>query len=275
MKHTSLTHAAIDRILEQRQSRKFRSHLGASIIGRDCAREGWYTFRWAARTAHSARILRLFDRGHREEERFIKWLRDAGVHAVPFDPETGKQIRIEDLDGHFGGSLDAELFDTPDFPGIWILGEFKTHNDKSFKELKKKGVRKAHPTHFTQAQIYMHKRGLPFCLYFSINKNDDDIYTEIIEYDAAVAEMFMNKAARIIAATEPPPRISDSPAWFQCQFCDFRGICHFGQKKEQNCRTCVHSRPVQDAQWKCMRYDYILTEAEQAKGCLSYEPIPE
>src|ERR1700676_4957009 len=45
----------------------FRSHLGWSVIGHSCMRYLWYHFRWFKRETHSARMLKLFAEGHREE----------------------------------------------------------------------------------------------------------------------------------------------------------------------------------------------------------------
>ena len=55
-----------------------RSHLGASLIGRDCSRFLWYVFRWCLHEKHTGRQQRLFNRGHREEDRFIEWLEGIG-----------------------------------------------------------------------------------------------------------------------------------------------------------------------------------------------------
>jgi hypothetical protein len=264
---------AINRALEQKQGKGFRRHLGASLVGKPCARQVWYVFRWAKRSRFKARILRLFDRGNIEEERIVKWLRQSGTHTLDRDPETGSQFRIEDHNGHFGGSLDAKLFDAPDFPSIWVLGEFKTHNDKSFKELRKKGLAKAKPEHLVQAQLYMHYEQLPYCLHFNVNKNDDDLEVVSIEYDPSVAEKYIDRAAKIIYAEVPPQRISDSPGWYLCQWCDFNQICHFNAPMEMNCRTCVHSRPVENEAWFCTRYSYYLNETEQRMGCATHTPI--
>ena len=46
--------------------------------------------------------------------------------------------------GHFGLSLDATGHNFPDTPA-WRLLEFKTANDKSFKERLKKGVKELEP----------------------------------------------------------------------------------------------------------------------------------
>lgn len=56
-----------------------RKHLGASLIGDKCSRKLWYSFRWCFREKIDGRKYRLFNRGHREEARFIEWL--AGIGA--------------------------------------------------------------------------------------------------------------------------------------------------------------------------------------------------
>lgn len=64
-----------------------RTHLGGSLIGRECLRELWYTFRWATNVKFSGRILRLFDRGHKEEFRFVEYLRQIGVEVREYAQE--------------------------------------------------------------------------------------------------------------------------------------------------------------------------------------------
>lgn len=63
-----------------------RWHLGASLIGDECKRKLWYIFRWCFREtaptpAEHARKQRLFNRGHREEARFIEWLEGIGAEV--------------------------------------------------------------------------------------------------------------------------------------------------------------------------------------------------
>lgn len=267
------TQQAIDYYLEIAQGKGFRNHLGASVIGRECARQVWYIFRWAALVRHKARMLRLFDRGNLEENRFVSWLRKAGIHVLDRDPETGDQFRIADHNDHFGGSLDALIYDAPDFPGEWALGEFKTHNDKSFREVVKKGVKKGKFEHYVQMQIYMHKREVPMALYFAINKNDDELWIEAVYYEKEIAERYLDKAGKIINLDRPPPRISESPGWYLCTFCDFKDTCHNGEPMRVSCRTCVHVRPVEKGQWLCTRYNYLLSTADQHRACSSHDPI--
>jgi hypothetical protein len=267
------TQLAINARLEADQETGFRTHLGASIIGRECAREVWYVFRWAARVQHEARMLRLFDRGQLEEQRFIGWLRSIGVHVEDVDPSTGKQWRVGWARGHAGGSMDSKLFGLPDIPDAWAAGEYKTHGDKSFQRLKKDGVQVAKWEHYVQMQIYMHFMGLGFALYLAINKNDDELYTEVVTYNADIAAEYVHRAERIIEAEGPPPRVNESPAWFKCRFCDFKPVCHLGEPLARNCRTCVFSRPTDNGTWTCTRYNYVLSADEQLTGCTDYTPI--
>ncbi len=60
-----------------------RWHLGGSQIGETCSRKLWYIFRWCFREIPETieeygRKQRLFNRGHREEEHFIKMLEGIG-----------------------------------------------------------------------------------------------------------------------------------------------------------------------------------------------------
>ena len=71
----------------------FRTHLGASLIGGECSRALWYGFRWATKPKFSGRILRLFNRGHLEEARFISLLLMIGCTVYQQD-EKGNQFRI-------------------------------------------------------------------------------------------------------------------------------------------------------------------------------------
>ena len=94
----------------------FRGHLGASVIGRACAREVWYGFRWAKKPAFNGRMLRLFNRGHLEEPRMVALLKMIGVTVHQYDAR-GKQFRIgKGYKGHGGGGMDGVLYGVPEYP---------------------------------------------------------------------------------------------------------------------------------------------------------------
>ncbi|MBL4557300.1 MAG: hypothetical protein JKP98_09850 [Rhodobacteraceae bacterium] len=165
------TLSAIYASYEARQGDGFRDHLGASLIGKSCARALWYDFRWATPARHTGRILRLFETGQLEEARLVRDLRATGATVLEVDPETGRQFRVEAHGGHFGGSLDAVALGLLEAPKTWHVVEFKTHSAKSFAELVAKGVANAKPQHAAQMQIYMHLTGITRALYVAVCKD--------------------------------------------------------------------------------------------------------
>lgn len=255
-----------------------RSHLGVSTIGDPCARKLFFNFRWVSRPRHSARILRLFNRGHMEEGRFIAALLAAGLKVYQQDG-SGQQYRISELGGHFGSAIDGVVIGCPDLPdpNNPILAEMKTHGEKSFVKLKKEGMYKSKPMHYAQVQVYMRKMGLAVCLYIACNKNTDELYFELIPLDAAVADQFIDRGIKIVLADEPPVGLSmKGPSWFECKMCDYADVCYRGDDAVMSCRTCRYSKPVEDGTWRCVNsvVNCVITTDEQIAGCSHYEMAP-
>ena len=84
-------------------------------------------------------MIRLFDRGNREENVIVGHLRAAGMQVETHDV-NGRQYRFTACDGHFGGSMDGAVLGVIEAPQTWHLLEMKTHNAKSFAELQKKAL---------------------------------------------------------------------------------------------------------------------------------------
>lgn len=258
-----------------------RQHLGASIIGRECPRDVWYTFRWATRKKFSGRMVRLFNRGHLEEARFIALLKAAKLEVWTLTPE-GHQFRITDDSGHFGGSLDSVIRGIPELgPEIPLLSEFKTHGDKSFQKLLVSGVASAKWEHYIQMQLYMGKMALAFALYLAVNKNDDELYAEIVQFCEADYARYLQRAQQIIFQPLPPKRINESPSWFLCKFCDHLPVCHGKVLADRTCRSCIYALPQpQKGEWACTARaarsaKYVLTVREQLAACGGYSMIKE
>lgn len=251
-----------------------RPHLGASEIGKECKRALWYSFRWASSKQFEGRLLRLFNRGHREEPQFLEELRSIGAEVYDRDPDTKQQHRFAGYKGHFGGSCDAIGRGFPEAPKSWAVVEFKTHGDKSFTELVKKKVQEAKPEHYAQMQIYMGWAELERALYLSVNKNTDELYSEWLHFDKAMFDKLEAKAKQIIDADEPPEKLHQDPAWYQCKFCDHHAICHGEQVPVKNCRTCVHATPIDLGKWLCNSQQREISVDEQRLGCRSHLYIP-
>ena len=70
---------------------ELRDHLGASQIGDECERKAWLKFR-TAETECDPRLIRLWNRGHLEEMRFMALLQQAGIQAWNYDADRGRQF---------------------------------------------------------------------------------------------------------------------------------------------------------------------------------------
>ena len=63
--------------------------------------------------------------------------------------------------------------------------------------------------------------------------------------------IFFRKAEAIVFSQQQLPKIAQTETFFDCKYCDFKGICHKGEKPSVNCRSCLHAQPNQDAKWWC------------------------
>ncbi len=248
-----------------------RTYLGASVIGEKCVRKLFYDFRWVGQERFSARMLRLFSRGDREEAQFISLLRGAGFVVEASDEHTKDDradFQFSDCSGHFKGTSDAALL--PPDTDVWVLGEFKGLKDDQFKELKRRGVKEHYPKYFSQMQTYMGQLGLPRALFCAVNKQDDDLYFEWVEFDQDEFNTCCTKAQIVINSIDPPERISNNPDTFTCRYCPHNKLCHENAPiapENRHCRNCSFSSPDKDGSWKC--------NADQTFGtlCPSYQPV--
>lgn len=261
-----------------------RSHLGASLIGRECKRYLWYVFRWCLHEKTTGRQQRLFNRGHREEARFIEWLEGIGF-KVWFENrdeatnENGEypQYRISDVMGHFGGSLDGIAI-LPERYGIEepVLLEFKTNGTGAgFNKLAEDGMPIAKPEHFAQTSTYGKKYNFRYCVYLNINKNDDSLHIEVVKLNHGLGEQMIMKAEQIICSQTPPARLSDNPTFHKCGYCHMKDVCHKGAVVEVNCRSCAFARPVENAEWFCEVHNGNIPKEFIPKACPSYKAITQ
>lgn len=250
----------------------FRAHLGASILGRECSREIWYSFRWATRKSFDGRMLRLFNRGHLEEPRMLAMLLMIGCEVWSIN-DKGKQYKVKGHFGHSGGSLDAVVRGIPECPDEALLGEFKTHGEKSFIKLVAEGLLKTKWEHYVQMQIYMGKMGLRGGLYMAVNKNTDELHAELVGFDSAQYARYEERARMIIESKSPPPRMSKDKAFYKCKFCDHKEVCHGTALPEKTCRSCQHALMHDDGKWSCAKLVIELDSEMQENGCKQYNPI--
>ena len=261
-----------------------RSHLGASLIGRECKRYLWYVFRWCLHEKTTGRQQRLFNRGHREEARFVEWLEGIGFKVWFENRDEGPnekgefpQYRISDVMGHFGGSLDG-IAVLPERYGIAepVLLEFKTNGTGAgFNKLADDGMPIAKPEHFAQTSTYGKKYNFRYCVYLNINKNDDSLHIEVVKLNHNLGEQMIMKAEQIIMSQTAPARLSDNPTFHKCGYCHMKEVCHKGAVVEVNCRSCAFARPVENAEWFCEVHNGNIPKDFIAKACPSYKAITQ
>ncbi len=211
----------------------------------------------------------------------VQNLRDIGCKAHMIDPETNRQFEVTALGGHFAGHMDGCALGIPEAPKTWHVCEFKTAKRKSFEQIKKKGVTKAEPKHYAQMQVYMHLTGMKRALYLVKNKDNEELYSERVEYNKTAAKALMDRAERIITSSAPPERISEREDWYECKWCDAKTIC-WGSPGSAlcvlaiNCRQCCHATPTMDgkARWVCERGKRGLSEADQVVACGEHLVLP-
>lgn len=277
----------IDQWCSDKWNNGHRNHLGASIIGDECERKLWNIFRWVKRPKftdkdgndNTGRMMRLFQRGHLEEFRFIEYLKGIGFEVFEFQDDGKTQWRIVDVMGHFGGSMDGKSIAPERYnlmKGLKLLLEFKTMKSGTyFKKLKLNGVKLEKPVHFDQMCSYGFKERIEYALYQCVEKDTDDIHTEIVKLDWKRGEELIRKAEGIITSQIPPTKINLSAARFPCNWCDFKGICHNNDAIEANCRSCKFAHAVQDKEWLCSFQDFNQNIPKDIipKGCKNWEAI--
>lgn len=284
------TLVAVDRALEAKARAELpRRYLGMSSVGQECTRATWYGFRWVTKPEYDAPTLKRFADGHLGEDvqaERLRMVEDLQLWTV--DPETGEgQIAVADFGDpgkeHFRGHCDGVLLgllQAPKTPHVW---EHKQVGERAFRALEnaknkfgeKDALRAWNLTYFGQGQGYMHYLQITRH-YMTVStpggRNTTSVRTN---YDAAYAINLVEQARRIVFAQNPPARLSEDPAFFKCKWCDHNTVCHgleFPQLR--NCRTCLHSTPLEAGGWHCARHDIELSDDAQREGCSCHLFIP-
>lgn len=246
-----------------------RGYNGLSGIGEKCLRKLQLAHYDLYTTKHSIRVLRLFNEGHRMEPVMIELLaKQLGIRH--FDD----QQQVVGFSGHWKGHIDGkgEFTESSTFSGLvdgTFLTEFKTHNDKSFKDLLKNGVIKSKPGHYAQMTSYMGYTGLDKALYVAYNKNDSTVYHEWVSFDPEYFRELQRKEAEIVLADALIERVgTNKSTWFECKMCDAKDVC-FGKKTPRSsCKNCKWVDVLNDGKWECRN---LVTELSEFRPCDDYE----
>lgn len=276
LSHTAL---AIDEAIVAKARNGDGMGVAMSSVANPCDRAIWYAFRWAAPIEKAeGKQQRRFRTGNQYEKWLLDDLRAAGCDVAELDETTGRQLAVELAGGHLRGKIDGRAVGLKEAPSAVHVVECKSHNDRSFKDLLKKGLREGKPDHFAQVQLYMHGTGIYRAVYLAANKNDDAVHVERVAYDPTFCLALVARIERIVAMPRPPVRLHEDPtskAAFACQWCPARAICHEGAFARRNCRTCLSSTPADGPRWSCERHSRRLSYPDMQAGCSSQRFIPD
>ena len=121
---------------------------------------------------------------------------------------------------------------------------------------------------------------LPKSLALVYNKNNSDIYTEVIKYNHDLFVSLIEKAKRIITAPEPPDLFLSENDWKVKNLPKESREVYLGRAEPEfkNCRNCKHSKPmieVSGATWRCGKKGVLLNPKQQMdkKNCPDHELI--
>ena len=226
---------AMYKVIEGEQyKKKKRDYLGASLIGNPCARQIWYEYNGYERAPFNATTLMNFEDGHRTEALTAARLQSVpGISLVTMGAD-GNQLGFRDLDGKFRGHYDGIITGILQAPKKKHIWECKASSEKKWKEFKnakskygeKHTLENWNENYYAQAQLYMHYEGTDrhyLTIAYAGGRDYDSCRTE---YKPAVAARYIDRAAKIIQATQAPPRISEQSDFYICRWCNFKDICH-------------------------------------------------
>ena len=226
----------------ERDNQPRRNYLGASRLGVACERALQYEYLQTPVDAGReipGRVLRIFEVGHALEELAIRWLRMAGFDLYT-QKASGGQFEINDTNSRIQGHVDGVLNGGPaelgmNYPALW---ECKTMNDKNWRDTAKKGVTVTKPIYAAQMAIYQAymEPSIPGiashpALFTAINKDTQELWFELVPFDAALAQKMSDRAVRVIQATEASellPRGFAEASHFECKFCSYAQRCWGG-----------------------------------------------
>ena len=223
----------------ERDQQPPRQYLGASRLGASCERALQFDYAGAPMDAGkgcSGRTLRVFEVGHVLEALAVRWLRLAGFE-LHHQKADGGQFGFSVAGGRLQGHVDGIVANGPEALGLGypMLFEFKTMNAKNWRSCVKSGVAVAKPLYAAQIatyQAYMEDMvdGISTnpALFIALNKDTQELWCELVPFDAALAQRMSDRAAKVITATEAGdllPRAFTDAAHVECKFCPWADRC--------------------------------------------------
>lgn len=216
---TGILTKKIEKHQERCDDSDFRNYIGASSIGSDCLRQIWYQFKGVKAEKVPTKFKRTWAIGKRLEGLVVDWLDEAGVTIGVLPRRTLSSERVPLFQGH----VDAVWMVKGKFKAII---EIKTAKDASFKIFVKKGLKVWNPQYYAQIQSYMGMSGIHSTYILVLNKDNSDLFDELITFDADFYQKLEDKALMITGAVIEPPKVHGSPLFYKCKMCKYNKTCH-------------------------------------------------
>ena len=239
----------------------------------------WLNFRWCLPpNSFEPRVSRILDLGQHLEDIIVDYLKKAQGFEVFEKDKNGKQYTASLLGDHFSGHIDGVIKGLPTVKSPAIL-EIKTANDKRFNNLTSEGSYERWSMEYeAQVHCYMGAFKLDKCLALVYNKNNSDIYTEVINKDEEIFQSMLTKARRIITSENPPESLIPETDWrIKSLAKESRDVyMQRAYPQEKNCRNCKYSKPLIDssgATWLCNKGQEISNPKMQKRACQDHEWI--
>ena len=218
-------------LMTANQAQSPRNYLGGSRIGEPCARKLVYEYTHTPKDVgkeFDGAILRIFAAGHQFEALTINWLRAAGFD-LRTERRDGGQFGFNAAGGNLRGHIDGVIVSGPAVGVTWpALFEHKALNARSWADLVKRGLCHSKPVYWGQVQLYMAYMELTVTLFTAMNKDTEELYHEIVPFDATQAQALSDKAVGIIRAAEAgelPPRMAANSDFYLCRWCEYANRC--------------------------------------------------
>lgn len=219
--------AAIDAGLAAEEAgRPKRTYLGASMLGDPCLRKIVYHHRGAPEKPPEGRMRRIWARGHAAESRIIKWLRQAGFTVVD-RTRSGGQIEFKQADGRIAGHIDGVVTAGPATLPYPLLLELKCLNNKSWNDLRRRGLAESKEVYNAQIHLYMGYLDLRSCLFGAENADTEELWWHVIPFDLAEAQRVSDRAVDVLRSSDGPlpRRLCNAPDFWRARMCGYADTC--------------------------------------------------
>ena len=202
----------IDKFYLDRQKDKEQQHFYITDAGR-CPRSIFFKFKNVPRQDIEAKVLRMFDHGDHIHQMIMKPLVSTReIHVVAAEVNIPPQELVS-------GRADAIISDGKT---LYVL-DIKSMNSMIFRNLAK-----PKEENIDQIQLYLHFFKIPKGILLYVNKDSQELKEFIVDYDKKRSLALLSALSDLqkkIKANTIPDRIAEYPSGWQCQYCQFKGIC--------------------------------------------------